>query len=126
MRLRERLKLAFKSCAHYIYSISRFRQISSLANKILGVLLHTFYSFRVCYQSSRASSFFVQDAILWNSLISSVGREISVGRFEEDCLSSLRQFGSEGNVKQKIIISTAGSIILYLAKTENIKKLSKV
>jgi hypothetical protein len=101
MRLRERLKLAFNSCAHYIYSISPF------ANKILAVPLDTYYNFWVCCamfrlirsgcpgylfdmlqfgQSSRlfnlitpvhrtasqASSFFIQGAILWNSLTSSV------------------------------------------------------
>jgi hypothetical protein len=133
MRFRERLKLAFNSCARYIYSISRFQHISPFANKILGVPLDTYYSFRVCCAmfrliksgcpgylfdmlqfgqssrlfnlitpvhrtASRASSFFVQGAILWNSLPSSVRREVSVGRFREECLSSLRQSGSEGNV----------------------------
>jgi hypothetical protein len=48
MKLRERLKLAFNSCVRYIYSISRFQHISPFANKILGVPLDTYYSFRVC------------------------------------------------------------------------------
>jgi hypothetical protein len=48
--------------------------------------------------ASRASSFFVQGTVFWNSLASSVRREVSVGRFREECLSSLRQSGSEGNV----------------------------
>jgi hypothetical protein len=47
MRLRERLKLAFNSGARYIYSIFRFQHISPFANKILGVPLDTYYSFRV-------------------------------------------------------------------------------
>jgi hypothetical protein len=133
MRLRERLKLAFNSCARYIYSISRFRHISPFANRILGVPLNTYYCFRMCCamyrlvrsgcpgylfdvlqfgQSSRlfnlitpvhrtaswASSFFVQGSVLWNSLPSIVRREVRVGRFREECLSSLRRSGSEGNV----------------------------
>jgi hypothetical protein len=48
MRLRERLKLAFNSCARDIYSISRFRHISPFVNMILEVPLDTYYSFRVC------------------------------------------------------------------------------
>jgi hypothetical protein len=48
MKLRERLKLAFNSCARYIYSISRFRHISSFANRILGVPPDTYYNFQMC------------------------------------------------------------------------------
>jgi hypothetical protein len=43
MRLRERLKLAFNSCARYIYSIFRYKHISPFANMILGVPLDTYY-----------------------------------------------------------------------------------
>jgi hypothetical protein len=40
-------------------------------------------------KASQANSFFVQGAILWNNLPSSVRREVSVGRFREEFLSSL-------------------------------------
>jgi hypothetical protein len=37
------------SCqTRYIYGISRFRHMSPFANRILGVPLDTFYSFRMC------------------------------------------------------------------------------
>jgi hypothetical protein len=47
-RLRERLKLAFKSCARYIHGISRYEHISSYTNRILGVPLDVYYSMRIC------------------------------------------------------------------------------
>jgi hypothetical protein len=47
-RLRERLKLAFNSCARYIYGISRYEQISNYTNRILGVPLDVYYSMRIC------------------------------------------------------------------------------
>jgi hypothetical protein len=129
--LREKLKVAFNSCARYIYGVSRYQHISQYTNRILGVPLDTYYSYRMCCamfklirtggprylfdrirfgQSSRlfnlitpahrtaarASSFFVQGAILWNGLPSSVRRENSVGRFREGCLSSLRRSESSG------------------------------
>jgi hypothetical protein len=47
-RLRERLKLAFNSCARYIYGISRYEHISSYTNRILGVPLDVYYSMRIC------------------------------------------------------------------------------
>jgi hypothetical protein len=107
--------------------------MSFFANKILGVPLDTYYSFRICCAmfrlirsgcpgylfgmlqfgqlsrlfnfiklvhktAFRASSFFVYGAILLNSLPSSVRKEVTVGRFRDECLSSLRQSGSEGNV----------------------------
>jgi hypothetical protein len=47
-RLRERLKIAFNSCARYIYGISRFEHISRYSNQILGVPLDLYYSHRIC------------------------------------------------------------------------------
>jgi hypothetical protein len=46
-RLRERLKLAFNSCARFIYSISRYEHISTYTNRILGVPLDMYYSMRI-------------------------------------------------------------------------------
>jgi Reverse transcriptase (RNA-dependent DNA polymerase) len=121
---RDKLKVAINSCARYIYSVPRYQHISQFTNRILGVPLDTYYSYRICCMmhklirtggprylfeelqfghsirlfnlitpahrtASRASSFFVQGAILWNGLPSSVRREYSVGRFKEGCLSSL-------------------------------------
>jgi hypothetical protein len=108
-----RLKVAFNSWARYIYGVSRNQHISQYTNRILGVPLDTYYSYRMCCwifklirtggprylfdriqfgQSSRlfklitpehrtaarASSFFVQRAIMWNGLPSSVRRDNSV------------------------------------------------
>jgi hypothetical protein len=47
-RLRERLKIAFNSCARYIYGISRFEHISDYSNQILGVPLDLYYCYRIC------------------------------------------------------------------------------
>jgi hypothetical protein len=48
VRLRERLKLAFNSCARYIYGISRYEHISTYTKRILGVPLDVYYSMRIC------------------------------------------------------------------------------
>jgi hypothetical protein len=37
--LRERLKVAFNSCARYIYGISQYEHITQYANRILGIPL---------------------------------------------------------------------------------------
>jgi hypothetical protein len=47
-RLRERLKIAFNSCARYIYGISHFEHISHYSNQILGVPLDLYYNYRIC------------------------------------------------------------------------------
>jgi hypothetical protein len=46
-RLRERLKVAFNSCARYIYRISRYEHITQYASRILGIPLEQFYSFKM-------------------------------------------------------------------------------
>jgi Reverse transcriptase (RNA-dependent DNA polymerase) len=123
-RLRERLKIALNSCARYIYGIPRRQHISEHTNKILGVPLDTFFSYRICQAMfrliksgspsylydelqfgrserifglltpshrsfARASSFFVQGAILWNGLPVEVRRESSMGKFKKECLLHL-------------------------------------
>jgi hypothetical protein len=45
VRLRERLKIAFNSCARYIFGISRFEHISQCTNRILGVPLDLYTTF---------------------------------------------------------------------------------
>jgi Reverse transcriptase (RNA-dependent DNA polymerase) len=133
-RLRERLKIAFNSCARYIYGISRYQHISAFSIQILGVPLEIYYSYRICctmnsiiksgcarylfselqfgqssrrlnlitpvHRSSRStSSFFVQGAMLWNSLPPEVKREGSNEKFREKCLSHLwRLGGSNGGM----------------------------
>jgi hypothetical protein len=52
-RLRERLKLAFNSCARYIHGISRYDHISTYNNRILGVLLDMYYSMRIYYMINK-------------------------------------------------------------------------
>jgi hypothetical protein len=44
----ERLRVAFNSCARYISGISRYEHITQYANRILGIPLEQFYSFRMC------------------------------------------------------------------------------
>jgi hypothetical protein len=46
--LREKLKVAFNSCARYIYGVSRNQHISQYTNRILGVPLDTHYSYKMC------------------------------------------------------------------------------
>jgi hypothetical protein len=47
--LREKLKVAFNSCARYVFGMSRRQHISEHANKLLGVPLDVFYSYRICH-----------------------------------------------------------------------------
>jgi hypothetical protein len=81
-------RLIRSGCLGYLFDMLLFGQSSRLFNLITPV-------HRI---ASRVSSFFVQGAVLWNSLPSSVRREVSVGMFTKECLSSLRKSGSEGNV----------------------------
>jgi hypothetical protein len=42
-RVRERLKVAFNSCARYIYGISRYEHITQYDNRILGIPLNVLH-----------------------------------------------------------------------------------
>jgi hypothetical protein len=46
IRLHERLKVTFNSCARYIFGISRRANIIKYTNQILGTPLDQYYSFR--------------------------------------------------------------------------------
>jgi hypothetical protein len=48
--LTNRLKIALNSCARFIYNVPTRDPISEHANKILGVSLSTYYSYRICCQ----------------------------------------------------------------------------
>jgi hypothetical protein len=47
--IREKLKVAFNSCARYIFGMSRRQHISEHVKKLLGVALDVFYSFKICH-----------------------------------------------------------------------------
>jgi hypothetical protein len=48
--LRHKLKVAFNSCARYVYGVSRRDHISDYANSSLGMPLGKFFSFKICCQ----------------------------------------------------------------------------
>jgi hypothetical protein len=47
---RHKLKVAFNSCARYVYGVSRRDHISDYANSLLGMPLGMFFSFGICCQ----------------------------------------------------------------------------
>jgi len=54
--LENRLKLAFNSCARYVFNIKRSESISEPAKKIIGLPLNKYLSFRMCCQMYRIVS----------------------------------------------------------------------
>jgi hypothetical protein len=45
-----RLRIAFNSCARFVFNTPRGEHISHLTEKILGLPLNKFYSYRICCQ----------------------------------------------------------------------------
>jgi hypothetical protein len=54
--LRDRLRLAYNSCARYVFGIRRSEHISGYSARILGLPLGRYYSFRICCQMYRIVS----------------------------------------------------------------------
>lgn len=54
--LKERLKLAFNSCARYVYNIQRSESISGPVSRVLGMSFEKYLSFRICCQMHRIIS----------------------------------------------------------------------
>jgi hypothetical protein len=48
--LRDKLRLAYNSCARYVFGIRRSEHISGYSFRILGLPLAKYYSFRICCQ----------------------------------------------------------------------------
>jgi hypothetical protein len=69
--LRDRLRLAYNSCARYFFGIRRSELISGYSARILGLPLSTYYSFRICCQMYRIVSTWKPDYL---------DRELQFGR----------------------------------------------
>jgi hypothetical protein len=54
--LGDRLRLAYNSCARYVFGIRRSEHISGYSARILGLQLGRYYSFRICCQMYRIVS----------------------------------------------------------------------
>jgi hypothetical protein len=54
--LRDRLRLAYNSCARYVFGIRRSEHITGYSARILGLPLGRYYSFRICCQMYRIVS----------------------------------------------------------------------
>jgi hypothetical protein len=56
VELRDKLRLAYNSCARYVFGIRRSEHISGYSARILGLPLGRYYSFRICCQMYRVLS----------------------------------------------------------------------
>jgi hypothetical protein len=63
--LRDRLRLAFNSCAWYVFGTRRSELISGYSARILGLPLGKYYSFRICCQMYRIKFTQKLDYLYW-------------------------------------------------------------